>query len=56
MMRDPYRYFRHIINRFTAKGVLPNVYQIHRSRLILVGNRPEGLKGNVIAEEEECIV
>jgi hypothetical protein len=36
-----------------VQGVLPNVYKIQGSRLILKENRPESLIGNVEEEEEE---
>jgi hypothetical protein len=37
----------------SALRVLPTVYKIHSSRLILLGNRPEGLIPNAEEEEEE---
>jgi hypothetical protein len=36
-----------------VQGVLPTVCKIHSSRLIVVGNRPEGLTRKVVVAKEE---
>jgi hypothetical protein len=39
----------------TIQAVLPTVYKIHNSRLILTGNRPEGLMRNIEEKEDEDV-
>jgi hypothetical protein len=38
-----------------VQGIISIVYEIHTSRLILIGNRTEGLIGKAEEEEEEDI-